>query len=192
MTDLSPPTAATASARPAMTAEIAAVHAGAPEAPAGLAALLRSMIGDMEVHMKKEELILFPAIRQGGGPGIDQPIAVMRADHDDHTAEVTRIRQFTRDLTLPVGACRKWTDSMTVSARSSSISRSTCGSRTTSCSRSLRFAPGRPEISEVPARRLTMSRKTLLSTLLAVAFAAVGLTADRHGRRVQVMREAGS
>jgi regulator of cell morphogenesis and NO signaling len=93
----------------ALAEKVEAVHAGAPEAPAGLAALLRSMIGDMEAHMKKEELILFPAIRQGGRPGIDQPIAVMRADHDDHAAEVARIRQLTRDLTLPVGACRKWT-----------------------------------------------------------------------------------
>jgi regulator of cell morphogenesis and NO signaling len=33
----------------------------------------------------------------------------MRADHDDHAAEVACIRQLTRDLTLPVGACRKWT-----------------------------------------------------------------------------------
>lgn len=59
--------------------------------------------------MKKEELIIFPAIRRGGGPGIENPIAVMRADHDDHQTEVVEIRRLTHDLTLPEGACRSWT-----------------------------------------------------------------------------------
>ena len=76
--------------------------------PAGLAALLRRMIGALEVHMKKEELILFPAIRKAAA-GLDAPIAAMRADHDDHEAEVERIRQLTGGLTLPQGACRSWT-----------------------------------------------------------------------------------
>ena len=59
--------------------------------------------------MKKEELILFPAIRRGGMPGIENPIAAMRADHDDHQTEVAQIRALTGDLTLPPGACRTWT-----------------------------------------------------------------------------------
>lgn len=66
------------------------------------------MIGDLEVHMKKEELILFPAIRNAAA-GLDAPIAAMRADHDDHEAEVGQIRQLTNNLTLPDGACRSWT-----------------------------------------------------------------------------------
>jgi regulator of cell morphogenesis and NO signaling len=93
----------------ALAEKVETVHTGAPGAPAGLASLLHSMIGDMEVHMKKEELILFPAIRQGGRPGIDQPINVMSADHDDHAAVVARIRQKTGDLILPECACQKWT-----------------------------------------------------------------------------------
>ena len=59
--------------------------------------------------MKKEELILFPAIRKGGGPRIGTPIAVMRADHDDHAQDVAEIRRLTGDLGLPEGACRSWT-----------------------------------------------------------------------------------
>lgn len=58
--------------------------------------------------MKKEELILFPAIRNGGAPGIEGPIAVMRADHDDHGREVAEIRRLTRGLVLPQGACNTW------------------------------------------------------------------------------------
>lgn len=93
----------------ALAARVEQVHAGAPAVPAGLSALLQRLIGELEVHMKKEELILFPAIRRGGMPGIEHPIAVMRADHDDHGAELARIRALTANLTLPEGACRKWT-----------------------------------------------------------------------------------
>ncbi|TYB82408.1 hemerythrin domain-containing protein [Maritimibacter fusiformis] len=93
-----------------LSAKVERVHAGAPGVPAGLAEVLGHMIGALEVHMKKEELILFPAIRKGGMPGIENPIAVMRADHDDHEEEVSRIRALTDDLTLPEGACRSWTE----------------------------------------------------------------------------------
>ena len=91
-----------------LAAKVEQVHVGAPGVPAGLAELLRKMIGELEVHMKKEELILFPAIRRGGGPGISSPIAVMRGDHDDHGATVARLRQLTNNLTPPVNACGSW------------------------------------------------------------------------------------
>ena len=93
----------------ALALKVERVHAESPDAPVGLGALLQRLIGTLEVHMKKEELILFPAIRRGGGPGIENPIAVMRADHDDHQTEVVEIRRLTHDLTLPEGACRSWT-----------------------------------------------------------------------------------
>lgn len=84
------------------------VHADDPEAPTGLAAALRTLAQEMEDHMRKEEMILFPAMRAGGGPGIEHPIAVMRADHDDHAANIALIRQLTGDLTPPEHACGSW------------------------------------------------------------------------------------
>lgn len=54
-----------------MAAKVETVHFGNEALPKGLSDLLRRMIGEMEVHMKKEELILFPAIRAGGEPGIE-------------------------------------------------------------------------------------------------------------------------
>ena len=93
----------------ALALKVERVHGDSPDAPVGLGALLQRLIGTLEVHMKKEELILFPAIRRGGGPEIENPIAVMRADHDDHQTEVVEIRRLTHDLTLPEGACRSWT-----------------------------------------------------------------------------------
>ncbi len=92
-----------------MAEKIENVHFGDDHAPEGLSAVLRRMIGDMEVHMKKEELILFPAIRNGGGRGIEYPISVMRAEHDDHAIEVAAIRRLTAGLTLPQSACGTWT-----------------------------------------------------------------------------------
>lgn len=58
--------------------------------------------------MMKEEMTLFPAMRAGGGPGIEHPIAVMRADHDDHAENIALIRRLTCDLTPPEHACGSW------------------------------------------------------------------------------------
>ena len=91
-----------------LSEKVEAVHAGQTDVPAGLADLLRRMIGALEVHIKKEELILFRAIRYAAA-GLDAPIAAMRADHDNQEAEVDQIRHLTNNLTLPDGACRSWT-----------------------------------------------------------------------------------
>ena len=40
--------------------KVEAVHSDHPQAPRGLADTLQRMLGELEVHMKKEELILFP------------------------------------------------------------------------------------------------------------------------------------
>lgn len=93
----------------AMAERVEDVHFGDDDVPEGLSILLRQMIGEMEVHMKKEELILFPAIRRGGMPGIENPIAVMRADHARHDCEVAEIRRLTGNLSFPDGACGTWT-----------------------------------------------------------------------------------
>lgn len=92
----------------ALAAKVEQVHADAPEVPVGLADLLRHLLGELEVHMKKEELILFPAIRRGGVPGIAHPIAVMRGDHDDHEKTISQIRDITNGMTLPASACGSW------------------------------------------------------------------------------------
>jgi regulator of cell morphogenesis and NO signaling len=93
----------------AMAERVEDVHFGDKGVPEGLSILLRQMTGEMEVHMKKEELILFPAICSGGMPGIENPIAVMRADHAGHDREMAEIHRLTGNLTLPDGACSTWT-----------------------------------------------------------------------------------
>jgi regulator of cell morphogenesis and NO signaling len=88
--------------------KVEAVHAAHPRAPRGLAAALHHLLGELEVHMKKEELILFPAMRRRPGGGLDAPIAAMRHDHDDHGEELRKLERLTDNFTLPEGACRSW------------------------------------------------------------------------------------
>ena len=83
------------------------VHFGDEGVPHGLSDLLHRMIGEMETHMKKEELVLFPAIRRGGVRGIGH-VAAMRADHDDQHRKLAEIRRLTHDLTPPERACASW------------------------------------------------------------------------------------
>ena len=91
-----------------LSEKVERVHAESPYVPVGLADLLADMIGELEVHMKKEELVLFPAIRQGHGAHMGHPIAAMRADHDDHLGTIRKIRSLTNDVTLPEHACGTW------------------------------------------------------------------------------------
>jgi regulator of cell morphogenesis and NO signaling len=92
-----------------MAERVEVVHFGEEDVPEGLSVILHRMNAEMEVHMKKEELILFPAIRKGGGPGTQNPIAEMRANHDDHAADLAEIRRLTAGMVVPEGACGTWT-----------------------------------------------------------------------------------
>jgi len=76
--------------------------------PRGIAELLERMSGELEVHMKKEELILFPMMRRGGHPMIAQPIAVMLAEHDDHGTHLRELAALTNDFAAPDDACPTW------------------------------------------------------------------------------------
>ena len=84
------------------------VHAGKPGVPAGLADILQHALGELEVHMRKEELILFPAMRRQGAGPLDGPIAQMREDHVDHGALLERMAELTGDFTVPEGGCDTW------------------------------------------------------------------------------------
>ncbi len=66
------------------------------------------MSDELEVHMRKEEQILFPLMRRGGHPMISQPIAIMLAEHDDHGAHLRSLETLTKDFTVPDDACPTW------------------------------------------------------------------------------------
>ena len=66
-----------------------------------------AMRDEMESHMAKEEMILFPAIRNGFGP-VRQPIRVMMMEHDSAGQALASMRQVTGNYTLPANACNTY------------------------------------------------------------------------------------
>lgn len=69
----------------------------------------------LELHMQKEELVLFPGIASmeatgspqifGCGGGIEHPIDVMNQEHDEAGEALSAMRRLTRDYTPPEDAC---------------------------------------------------------------------------------------
>jgi len=84
------------------------VHAKRSDVPRGLADLLERMSIELQQHMAKEELILFPAMKQSMAAGLDMPIARMRHEHDDHGAHLRELDRLTNSITVPADACRTW------------------------------------------------------------------------------------
>lgn len=91
-----------------LACKVEAVHAAHASVPHGLADKLQQILGEIEVHMKKEELILFPAMRRRASDGLAVPIAQMRHDHDDHDAQLHAVEELTGHFTPPQDACGSW------------------------------------------------------------------------------------
>lgn len=84
------------------------VHAAHADVPKGLSELMKRVRGDVEMHMRKEELMVFPKIRNGGSPALAALLLTMRAEHDEQDDEAAEIRRVTGNLTLPADACGTW------------------------------------------------------------------------------------
>ena len=84
------------------------VHRANPDVPAGLGNLLEEIQQELLSHMQKEEAILFPMLKSGGNPFVNQPIGMMRAEHVDHGAALEQLNALTHDATPPAGACNTW------------------------------------------------------------------------------------
>ncbi len=87
---------------------VEAVHKDHAAVPHGLADILARMHGELESHMQKEEQILFPLMRRGGGGMVGAPITVMIAEHDDHGANLRALEVAAGNFELPDGACNTW------------------------------------------------------------------------------------
>jgi len=91
-----------------MAARVEERHAGNAACPKGLAALLATMLDDVESHQGKEEQILFPMIKAGRGALAQGPIRVMEEEHDALGGKLDRIRVLTKDFRPPEEACPTW------------------------------------------------------------------------------------
>ncbi|MDE3028101.1 MAG: iron-sulfur cluster repair di-iron protein [Paracoccaceae bacterium] len=88
--------------------KVEAVHGDKPDVPHGLANLLAEFLVELESHMLREEQALFPIMLNGGHPTIDDPIAVIRAEHEGHADQLRALEHITHGFALPDGACRSW------------------------------------------------------------------------------------
>lgn len=84
------------------------LHFGDEGVPHGLSDLLHRMIGEMGVHMKKEELVVFSRHPPGRRHRYRRAYRRDARDHDGHHRELAEIRRLTHDLTPPERACTSW------------------------------------------------------------------------------------
>lgn len=84
------------------------VHGHRADCPQELVEQLQQMYDDLENHMRKEEMILFPMINRGQGAMAGGPISVMRFEHDQHGNELAKVTQMTNDMQPPADACNTW------------------------------------------------------------------------------------
>jgi regulator of cell morphogenesis and NO signaling len=92
----------------AMAEKVESVHADKPSCPRGLAAHLRYVAQELEQHMRKEELVLFPMLLAGQGAFAEGPISVMEEEHVEHGRNLARLRQLAHDYAPPPEACGTW------------------------------------------------------------------------------------
>lgn len=92
----------------ALAAKVERVHADKPSCPRGLTAHLERMAEELELHMAKEEQVLFPLLCAGRGRMAAGPVQVMEAEHRDHGRNLERLRALTDGYAPPPEACGSW------------------------------------------------------------------------------------
>jgi regulator of cell morphogenesis and NO signaling len=83
--------------------------------------VLKSLTDDLILHMRKEEMVLFPYIKSVAAASdssqampphfltVKNPVRVMMSEHDAAGDFLRQIREFSKDFTLPDGACPSFT-----------------------------------------------------------------------------------
>ena len=93
----------------AMARKVLQVHRDKePEMLTEVLSVFLGLKADLEPHMLKEEMILFPMIEGGRGFLADGPISVMREEHEQAGQALKRLREVTRDYEVPPQACNTW------------------------------------------------------------------------------------
>ncbi len=87
---------------------VEALHWDHSPAPLGLADALEAVLANLLDHMKKEERVLFPAIRDGFAGSLFGPITVMRHEHDLHGAEVRAVEAIAHSFEPAEAARESW------------------------------------------------------------------------------------
>lgn len=99
----------------ALCSKVARVHGETHPYVNELADVFARFKEELELHMQKEEMILFPTIAArethrtqanfGCGGSIEHPITVMMMEHDSAGETLQKMRELTNSYTAPHGAC---------------------------------------------------------------------------------------
>jgi regulator of cell morphogenesis and NO signaling len=92
----------------AMAQKVERVHGDKETCPCGLAVVLERLNTDLELHMQKEEQVLFPMVLAGRGRMATMPVQCMEQEHEDAGRDLTELRRLTSDFTPPAEACGTW------------------------------------------------------------------------------------
>ena len=88
--------------------KVAAAHGAAhADSLVPLGETFEALREELEAHMMKEEMVLFPMIRAGNGP-VATPIRVMEHEHDSAGRALERMRAVTGNYALPADACNSY------------------------------------------------------------------------------------
>jgi regulator of cell morphogenesis and NO signaling len=91
-----------------LAAKVERVHANHPDAPIGLTNLLVRIQSDLETHMHREEVFLFPLMERRDHPVLVGPIEQMRKEHAIEAQYLAEMEHLTGGFHLPEGACNSW------------------------------------------------------------------------------------
>lgn len=83
-------------------------HPEHPDCPTGLAEHLHALHQELESHMRKEEMTLFPLITQDQLRCADEAIHAIRVEHGEQVAAIRQIESLTEGLVLPTDRCATW------------------------------------------------------------------------------------
>jgi regulator of cell morphogenesis and NO signaling len=92
-----------------LATKVETVHGDHRECPHGLSETLRTFWRKLDSHMKMEEKILFPQLRESASASHSMPpLQEMMKDHIDQGLELQKIRGICRGYVAPEGACGTW------------------------------------------------------------------------------------
>ncbi|MGO4880929.1 MAG: iron-sulfur cluster repair di-iron protein [Bryobacteraceae bacterium] len=72
-----------------------------------LSETFEALRAELEAHLMKEEMVLFPMIK-AGRTSVGNPIRVMVHEHDSAGVALERMRSITGNYALPTGACNSY------------------------------------------------------------------------------------
>lgn len=91
-----------------LAGKVERVHHDVDEAPLGLANALDRLSFALDMHMRVEREVLFPAIRANDSAAVSHPIALMHGEHESYAVEIAAIEALTHGFEPPEGACGSW------------------------------------------------------------------------------------